>query len=204
MRRSVCIVKLLCRVVASNAAFLVASCRLAGFFISITIYIHFHVYLFSYSHRNVGEHEVQVLFRVYPGIFLWLELKGMTLPLNYAFVQHMHKEEMMLHPVTLADIDPPIQLFWMYNGGDAATSYQVFEAPFQDYANMNYGHEVFECLNPTGDIGPKSWAPIRLRFSPIEIKEYSVSLCRRIHSTFSMQTFFINSKIQYPGICVDE
>jgi hypothetical protein len=39
-----------------------------------------------------------------------LYLPGMTLPKKTAYVQHMYKEEMILHPVALGDMDPPIQV----------------------------------------------------------------------------------------------
>ncbi len=63
----------------------------------------------------------------------------------------------------------------MFNGGDVGAKFEVTQKPFEDCQAKNYGHEVFECLNPTGDIGPRSWAPVRIRFSPIEIRQYSVS-----------------------------
>ena len=51
-----------------------------------------------------------VLLRIYPAIFVWLELKGRTLSPKQPSLQLMYKDEMIFHPVGLSDLDPPIQV----------------------------------------------------------------------------------------------
>ena len=38
----------------------------------------------------------------------------------------------------------------------------------------NFGHPVFDCLNPSGELMPAHTAAIRWRFSPLEAKTYKV------------------------------
>lgn len=65
---------------------------------------------FKHSYSSVGLHEVSFLLRVYPNVFVWLDLKGRTLDTNQPILQLMHKSFMTFHPVALSDLDPPVQV----------------------------------------------------------------------------------------------
>lgn len=54
-------------------------------------------------------------------------------------------------------------------------SYTVDLEPFEKLKDENFGHAVMECLTPKGDVPPRSWAPIKLKFSPLEYTTYTVS-----------------------------
>lgn len=64
----------------------------------------------KYSYTSPGPHEISVLLRVFPAIFIWLELRGRTLDVNQPHLQLMNKRQMKLHPISLSDIDPPVQV----------------------------------------------------------------------------------------------
>lgn len=65
-------------------------------------------------------------------------------------------------------------MFWVYNGGNVIASYTVDLEPFEKLKDENFGHAVMECLTPKGDVPPRSWAPIKLKFSPLEYTTYTV------------------------------
>jgi hypothetical protein len=70
-------------------------------------------------------------------------------------------------------------MFWLYNGGNSSACFTVDEEPFEDLKEKNFGHAVIECVTMAGMVRPKSWFAIKLRFSPLEYKDYSVSLMIR-------------------------
>lgn len=67
-------------------------------------------------------------------------------------------------------------MFWLYNGGNVSTGFSVDLEPFEDLKQQHFGHAVIECLTSVGVVRPKSWFAIKLRFSPLEYVDYSVSL----------------------------
>lgn len=64
----------------------------------------------KYSFAALGVHEVSVLLRIFPAIYIWLDLRGRTLDEHQSYIQLMNKDQMNLHPIALSDIDPPIQV----------------------------------------------------------------------------------------------
>ena len=57
-----------------------------------------------------GIFRMPVLLRIYPAIFVWIDLEGVCLgPMQPGF-QLMYPKEMVFHPISLNDIDPPIQV----------------------------------------------------------------------------------------------
>lgn len=69
-----------------------------------------HTITLKYSYTTKGTHEVSVLLRIFPGIFVWLDLFGKTLDEHEPFLQMSNQKQMVLHPVLLSDMDPPIQV----------------------------------------------------------------------------------------------
>lgn len=67
-------------------------------------------------------------------------------------------------------------MFWMYNGGNVPASFTVDLEPFEKLTDENFGHAIIKCLSPKGEVPPKSWAPVKLRFSPLEYTTYSAHL----------------------------
>lgn len=65
---------------------------------------------FKHLYTSVGIHEVSFLLRVYPNVFVWLDLKARTLDTNQPILQFMHRSYMTFHPVALSDLDPPVQV----------------------------------------------------------------------------------------------
>ncbi|CAL8100937.1 unnamed protein product [Orchesella dallaii] len=130
----------------------------------------------KYSFGTIGVHQVSVLLRIFPAIFVWIDLTGRTLDVHQPHIQLMNKKHMSLHPVCLSDMDPPVQMFWLYNGGNTVASFTVDLEPFEKVKDENFGHAVMECLTPKGDVQPQSWFPIRLKFSPLEYTHYMAPL----------------------------
>lgn len=53
--------------------------------------------------------------------------------------------------------------------------YSVDMEPFHKLKKENFDHAAIECLTSSGIVPPRSWFPIKLRFSPLEFTDYSVS-----------------------------
>lgn len=69
------------------------------------------VLTFTYNFEKVGYHKMTVLLRIYPAIFIWIDLSGRTLDLDQPYLQPMYKHHLTLHPVSAADLDPPVQVY---------------------------------------------------------------------------------------------
>jgi hypothetical protein len=64
-------------------------------------------------------------------------------------------------------------MLWVYNGGNVPTGFNVDMEPFEKLKKENFDHAVIDCITTNGIVLPKSWFPIKLRFSPLEYTEYS-------------------------------
>jgi hypothetical protein len=68
------------------------------------------VLTFQYKFETPGEHKYCVLLRVYPCIFVWIDLIGKTLESYQPNLELMHGQFIDLHPVSVSDLDPPLQV----------------------------------------------------------------------------------------------
>jgi len=77
-------------------------------------------------------------------------------------------------PVPIGEKTCPKQLYELYNGGSIPVSFEVGTLPLEVLKGDNFGHPVFECLNPKGVIAPGKTHIVEWRFYPLEAKTYQV------------------------------
>lgn len=67
------------------------------------------------------------------------------------------------------------QSYELHNVGESAVSYEVDVAPLQALTESNYLMPILQCLQAEGEVPPRGSTAIPFIFSPMEVKEYSVS-----------------------------
>lgn len=69
---------------------------------------------FEYNFGRPGSHQMSVLLRVYPSIFIWLELTSQTLDVDEPYIQLMEHKVMLFKPMSVSDLDPPMQVIYSF------------------------------------------------------------------------------------------
>nr|XP_023030497.1 cilia- and flagella-associated protein 65-like [Leptinotarsa decemlineata] len=69
----------------------------------------------------------------------------------------------------------PIQTYWLYNNTKRSARYEIDTENVQELCRYE-GFVIFQIVNPSGEIEPYTAWPLMIKFHPIEIKEYQVSV----------------------------
>ncbi|KAK6637921.1 hypothetical protein RUM44_008343 [Polyplax serrata] len=132
------------------------------------------------SYDTVEECAFQWSLHLPCGRIITLEALVVSLPNDEQSVTSIYMNPTVnLKSIFIGDLDPPVQLFWLYNNTNQPASYIVDKVALRE-ATSNV-HRIFDCINPNGIIPPFSCAPLQLLFKPNEIASYSAEffLCLR-------------------------
>ncbi|KAI3388346.1 hypothetical protein SNEBB_007342 [Seison nebaliae] len=133
-----------------------------------------HAIRLSYRHSIIGEHSLPVLFKA--GNYrkpLLINFVGITTPKNSSCI-HVPTTVVDFEPVSLGVIQPPIQLFPIYNFGDEVGIFYVDMEQLKRVNEQHYGHPLIRCLTPTAALEPNTAFPTQWQFWPIQNKIYEI------------------------------
>jgi hypothetical protein len=127
-------------------------------------------------HIVEGLHELPVVLSVDMGKMVRLRFTGRTVwpgtPVIGVDTSHV-----VMRPVSIGDMDPPVQSFEVHNPGDVPVRFACDVAAVEALAReQGYGFEVFSIENPSGEIEPGCSAQVRCLFHPVEPRLYTVEL----------------------------
>ena len=125
----------------------------------------------NYAHHLVGTHSLPVILSIFGGRQLPLKLSGTTLSKKDIQI-HLPSQNHALKDVELNDIHPPIQDLELYNGSNKKISYSIDLAPLEDTKKENWDWPIFQVITPKGSIEPHSNGIVKVRFAPLEAKQY--------------------------------
>lgn len=84
-------------------------------------------------------------------------------------------------------------MFDIHNSGDTSVGYTVDTRPLEDLQASNYLMPILKCLQPKGEILPGCSVSIEFVFSPLEAKQYAVSIIIIINNNvISIGAWLIN------------
>jgi len=133
---------------------------------------------FSYSHRTCGEHRTSILMSVQNGKQMTVNLFGETVASNFhprlsvpSATTHLKAQ-----PIGLLDGQSLTQFIPIRNLSNHDLRYSVDSASIDRLNAENYGFTVIEVLNVEGVIRKNATCSLRVRFRPIEVKEYAFTL----------------------------
>ena len=142
----------------------------------------------SHKHQLAGESVLPVLLKIRRGREVLLNFRGMTSQLS---TPHVNFTTDIFHfqsiPVGL--LLPPLQAYKVYNGGDAASHYDLLTTPLLELIQQTNGLQVLECLNPIGTIPAYGHTELLFLFTPPEPVQYSVEMWIKLDSDSKLITF---------------
>jgi len=68
-----------------------------------------------FTYTQVGCHKWFVLLRIYPDIFIWIDLLARTISNDQPAIQFMNDKKFNLHPISISNMDPPTQVSTLNN-----------------------------------------------------------------------------------------
>ncbi|XP_004617232.2 cilia- and flagella-associated protein 65 [Sorex araneus] len=129
----------------------------------------------KYSHLFVGTDRLPVLLKVSHGREVLLNFIGVTVKPEQPYV-HFPTSSHQFVPVPIGKKLPPRQIYELYNGGSVPVTYEIQTNILSWVQEKNFGHPIFTCINPRGEIKPGTTARVLWVFSPIEAKTYKVNV----------------------------
>ncbi|EDV21132.1 uncharacterized protein TRIADDRAFT_60400 [Trichoplax adhaerens] len=133
------------------------------------------VVTFSYRHIMPNTDRLPVIFKVSKGREVLINFVGVTVEASAKYV-HFPSNSHQFMAMPIGSITYPKQVYELYNGGGQTVNYELDLSPCDNLKMDNYHCNIFQCLNPTGQIAPGQRAQIEWVFSPIEAKTYSVDV----------------------------
>ncbi|XP_006820550.2 cilia- and flagella-associated protein 65-like [Saccoglossus kowalevskii] len=130
---------------------------------------------FIYRHNFPGTDRLPVLFKLMRGREILLNFIGVTVEPERKYV-HFPSNKHMFYPVPIGASANPKQVYELYNGGAIPVTYELDLTALEYVRQENFYHDIFECLNPTGEILPGRTAYVEWIFSPLEAKTYMVDV----------------------------
>ena len=130
---------------------------------------------FSYSHKFIESHQLPVVLSVQNGRIIRLLLKGTTLDPSLPYIVN-YKPVFDLQSVPIGSMEPAVQLMPIFNASLVDADYRIDLTQVQEVNETNHNFEIFKCLNPLGNIRPRSSSVIQWVFKPLEAIQYEVSI----------------------------
>ncbi|XP_015214914.2 cilia- and flagella-associated protein 65 [Lepisosteus oculatus] len=129
----------------------------------------------SYRHDFAGTDRLPVLLKLSHGREILLNFIGVTVKKDRPYIHFMSTKHTFA-PVATGSFSPPRQVYELYNGGSVPLCYHIDLEPLDDLKEENFGHPIFQCLNPRGEVQPGRTAVVEWIFSPLEAKTYTVDI----------------------------
>merc|ERR1719295_22945 len=133
---------------------------------------------FTYSHRVCGQHRTSILLSVQNGKQMTLNLCGETVASN--FHPRLAIPSSMIHlkaqQIGLLDGQSLTQFIPIRNLSNHDLLYSVDSTSIDRVNAENYDFKIIEVLNVQGVIKKNGSCPLKIRFRPIEVKQYAFTL----------------------------
>lgn len=124
-----------------------------------------------------SSHQVEVLLKIRRGRTVRLRLRGQTLrPHLPSLWLGSPALSRRLDPVPLGVRRAPVQLVRVCNPTAEPVRFHVDPRPLRAACEASHGFDVWECLTPSGLLAPQSEDVIKVRFTPLEARDYAVEL----------------------------
>ena len=137
----------------------------------------------KYLHNWADVHETEVLLQLKNGKCIRIMFLGKTYKQGETFLE-LPSNEIELEPIAISENYPPIQRFPIHNDMDHSVEYELDLSDINRVQKENYNVPIFECLNPTGTIGPRGdFTAVQFQFAPIENKEYRAKVPIKFNGT---------------------
>uniref|UniRef100_UPI00398E9F00 cilia- and flagella-associated protein 65 isoform X2 n=1 Tax=Pristiophorus japonicus TaxID=55135 RepID=UPI00398E9F00 len=129
----------------------------------------------TYRHEFIGTDRIPILLKLSHGREILLNFIGITVPRDRCYI-HFLVTQHRFAPVCISTLNPPKQIYELYNGGSVRVIYEIQLDSLKTIQEQNYNHPIFQCLNPRGEIQSGMTAYIEWIFSPLEARSYSVNI----------------------------
>ena len=133
----------------------------------------------QFRHQFVGLSRLPVLLKITDGREVLLTLTGASVGEDTPYL-YLPKTRFCLAPVSLGDASPPIQPLELFNGGRVPVNFAFDLTAIHNLTEGSFGHEVFNCLTPSGTIAPGRHFEAQFKFSPLEARNYVVDVPLRV------------------------
>ena len=147
-------------------------------------------------HFRADDYELPLLLQIASGRQLVLNVQGRTLALGERYL-HIPLREIPLPPTPIGLPAPQRHTFELPNYSDLELPFEVQLEQMEALNRKNHNFPIFTCENPRGVIPPGGVAHVRLRFHPIEAKDYPVALPVALGSA-GIRTFVILASGYHP------
>ena len=131
--------------------------------------------LICMRHFRADDYELPVLLQVASGRQVVLNLQGRTLALGEKYL-HIPLREIPLPPTPIGLPHAQRHTFELPNYSDVPLPFEVQLAMLRKVNAANFNFDILECEDPVGIIPPGGVAHVRVRFRPLEVKDYHVAL----------------------------
>eukprot|EP00965_Chrysotila_dentata_P129050 4266111-Pleurochrysis_carterae.AAC.1 len=126
-------------------------------------------------HFRADEYELPLLFKIFNGKQMVLNLRGRTLAHGEAFL-HMPVRTLTLGPAPIGLPEPQINTLELPNYGDVHLLYELDLSAVDELNSANFAFPVISCAEPCGSIPPNGVARVAIAFPPLQSREYSVGV----------------------------
>ncbi|XP_009909465.2 cilia- and flagella-associated protein 65 [Dryobates pubescens] len=129
----------------------------------------------SHRHDFIGTDNLPVLLKISYGHEILLNFSGVTMERDQPYI-HFPSTSHLFTPIAIGTTHPPTQIYKLYNGGSVPVTFEVQLDNVVRIQKNNFGHPVFVCLTPRGEIPPGTTGHIEWVFSPLEARTYMVDV----------------------------
>ena len=149
-------------------------------------------------HFRADDYELPLLLQIASGRQIVLNVIGHTMALGERYL-HIPLREIPLPPTPIGLPVAQRHTFELPNYGNVDLPFEVVLSHLHRVNQANHGFPVLICEDPSGVIPPGGVAHVRVRFHPLEVKDYHVALPVSLGSA-GVSTFVLLASGYHPNV----